>query len=234
MIRIIHAYPDLLNLYGDYANIMLLAKRLSCAGKEITVDRFEIGDDVEIDSADFIYFGCATENKMLAALKDLSRIKNQLAEYVKKGGKMFFCGASAALPLDTVTDLQGNTVDGLGLVKGNAVIHGKRNYSEVTAKCSLCDATVIGFFNSSMNLTAEATPFWQIQTDSVGLVGKSEGYISNGIMATQLSGPLFFRNPPLLNAICEMLTGEKLNECDEKLFAELDLGYTHLLDEISK
>ena len=28
MIRIVVAYPDLLNLYGDYANIRLLAARL--------------------------------------------------------------------------------------------------------------------------------------------------------------------------------------------------------------
>lgn len=227
MIRIIHAYPDLLNLYGDYANIMLLEKRLGAAGATVETDRFEIGEDIDIKDADLIYFGCATENKMLTAARDLGRMKDDIAEYLSNGGKIFFCGASSALALESITDLDGKITDGLGFVGGSAIIHGKRYYSEIVAKSDFCKDKILGFFNSSMRIEASANPLWRVECDSAGLVGDAEGYRSGNIFATQLCGPLFYRNPSLLTAVAEALTGETLPECSDRIFTELEQGYIH-------
>ena len=43
MIRIVFAYPDLLNIYGDYANIRLLCERLQGCGERVETASFSIG-----------------------------------------------------------------------------------------------------------------------------------------------------------------------------------------------
>ena len=45
MIRILHLYHDLLNLYGEYGNISILKKHLEDQGEEVIVEKKSIGDD---------------------------------------------------------------------------------------------------------------------------------------------------------------------------------------------
>ena len=51
MIRIVVAYPDLLNLYGDYANIRLLCERLQGCGERVETASFSVGSYCDFSKA---------------------------------------------------------------------------------------------------------------------------------------------------------------------------------------
>ncbi len=225
MIKILHAYPDLLNLYGDYANVRLLQRRLRAAGIDAVVESFETGDGADFSDAALVFFGAGTENKMLAAARDGVRYAMALKAYIGRGGTAVFCGASAALAVSEITGPDGKTAAGFGLIEGTAKIHDKRRYSEVAGRCALVDRPVLGTFNSSLELTTGGPPFLTVTHDLSGCVGAQEGYAKDGLLITQLSGPLFFRNPPLLDAVAERLAGRALGGCDEAWYRELWLGY---------
>lgn len=72
---ICHAYPQLLNLYGDYANLAALRKRLAGAARTIDDIALTPGSFTDFSSAGIVYFGAGTETRMLAALEDLRRYR---------------------------------------------------------------------------------------------------------------------------------------------------------------
>ena len=41
-IRILHFYPDLMSLYGSYANVSILKRTLEAMGNSVTVERVEL------------------------------------------------------------------------------------------------------------------------------------------------------------------------------------------------
>ena len=84
MIRILHLYHDLLNLYGEYGNISILKKHLEDQGEEVTVEKKSIGDDFSFEDYDFIYSGAGMESNTMVALKDLKKRKDSLKHRPQK------------------------------------------------------------------------------------------------------------------------------------------------------
>src|SRR3989449_5240411 len=56
-LRICHLYPDLLNLYGDRGNIMVLVQRARWRGLPVTVTELGLGEAVASDAADLFFIG---------------------------------------------------------------------------------------------------------------------------------------------------------------------------------
>ena len=76
--KIIHLYPDLMSLYGSYANVTVLRRHLEDLGGTVTVESVQPGEDADIAHADFIYMGAGTERAQKAALADLARFADAL------------------------------------------------------------------------------------------------------------------------------------------------------------
>ena len=57
--RILHLYPNLMNLYGDYGNVRVLVKYLNDLGIETQLDEKELGDNYNLKDYDFIYLPAA-------------------------------------------------------------------------------------------------------------------------------------------------------------------------------
>ena len=58
--KILHFFPDLMNLYGDYGNLVVLRKHLEDQGFEVSVEAKEVGDDIRIADYDMLYMGSGT------------------------------------------------------------------------------------------------------------------------------------------------------------------------------
>jgi hypothetical protein len=72
-LRLIHFYPDLMSLYGSYANLSVLQRRLETMGNTVTVELIVPGQSADIASADFLFMGAGTERAQKAALADFAR-----------------------------------------------------------------------------------------------------------------------------------------------------------------
>ena len=83
--KILHFYHDLMNLYGDYANVSAMRRILEKSGESVTVDRRSLGDNVDFSDYDFIYIGSGTERNQRVALADLHRHADALRQYIADG-----------------------------------------------------------------------------------------------------------------------------------------------------
>lgn len=73
-LKILHFYPDLMSLYGSYANVSILKRTLEEMGNTVTVERVELGGDADLTHADFVYMGAGTEHAQKAALLYFSKL----------------------------------------------------------------------------------------------------------------------------------------------------------------
>ncbi len=227
MIRIVHAYPDLLNLYGGDADLRLLKAYLEAVGEEVSVEPLTVD---AVSSADLIYFGAGTENKMLAAAKKLIPLRDALLAYHEVGKPLLFIGSSSALPMQTIIGLDGKEMLGLGLVEGRAKLHEKRNYTEVLADCPFGEHPVVGSYNSSLEIQTQEPAFLRIVFDSEKKAGDIEGICKNGLVATQVAAPLLVRNPGLLDHYADLLAGRQLPDPNVAWYRRAWMGYVCAVD----
>ena len=63
--KILHLYHDIMNLYGEYANVSALERMLEKSGVKFTTDRLTLFDNAYLGDYDFIYIGSGTEKNLL-------------------------------------------------------------------------------------------------------------------------------------------------------------------------
>ncbi|MBR4928914.1 MAG: hypothetical protein IKZ63_05355 [Oscillospiraceae bacterium] len=238
MINIVTAYPDFLDLYGEYSAAKLLERRLTDAGRNVRVTELGFGRYSDLEAANMVYFGAGTEDRILAVLSHIRLYSEQLKAFVERGGLLEASGSSMALFCRTVTDTRdGKTYEGLGLFDAEAVITPKRRYGELI--CSYGGRKVIGAVNSSIDFLRGSgqEALFTVLWDSSGRFqkGSGEGFrAGDSVFASEITGPLICRNPFLLDEIAEKLAGEKLPECRELWYMESLKAYDHALDVLLK
>jgi CobQ-like glutamine amidotransferase family enzyme len=81
-IKIAHLYPDVMNLYGDYGNIITLTKRCEWRNINVEIISIFIGDKYDFSDVDLIFLGGGQDSDQLAISSDLlarrSAIKNAI------------------------------------------------------------------------------------------------------------------------------------------------------------
>ena len=89
-INILHLYYDLLNLYGEYGNVLIMQRHLEDQGFEVEIDKKTIGDDIDFNKYNFIYMGCGTEKNIDFVLEDLKRYVDEI-NLALENKKVFLC-----------------------------------------------------------------------------------------------------------------------------------------------
>ena len=82
--KILHLYYDIMNLYGEYANVSALERIIENSGENAEIDRLTLGDNADINSYDFIYIGSGTEDNQKLVLKDFAKYKESLAQFIDR------------------------------------------------------------------------------------------------------------------------------------------------------
>ena len=71
-VRIIHFYPDLMDLYGSLANVLALKRYLERLDCDVTVEAVVPGGGTDIARGDFFFMGAGTERAAQAAMADFA------------------------------------------------------------------------------------------------------------------------------------------------------------------
>ena len=83
-IKILHLFPRLLSLYGEYGNVVMVKATLESKGCAVTVTECEDGS-ADFAAYDFIYVGSGTEDNLMVALQRLLPHAESVKESVAKG-----------------------------------------------------------------------------------------------------------------------------------------------------
>jgi len=212
-IKLLHLYHDLMNLYGDWANVAILERELIARGCDVVVDKKSVGDEIDFESYDFIYIGSGTERSKLACMRDLEQYKEQLIGRIGAEVPVLATGNSHELFGKAVTDLNGVRHEMLGLLDFETVQLNTRVTGDCVCKTPLLTDKLIGFINragGSQKGDIER-PFIVEPREGAGFGASDEGIKYNNLLGTYLTGPLLVRNPPLLMYFADLITGKLMD-----------------------
>lgn len=116
-LNICHLYPDLLNVYGDVGNVLILKHRASLRGIDVNIINNSIGDSLDKDNIDIIFFGGGQDFEQSIVSDDLNNVKKiPLTEYVEEGKVLLaICGGYQLLG-KYYTAPNGEKIEGLGIL----------------------------------------------------------------------------------------------------------------------
>lgn len=202
-LKIIHFYPDLMSLYGSYANVAVLKRRLEALGNSVTVESVVPGQTADLSAADFIFMGAGTERAQKAALADFICYTDAVRAAADSGTAMLFAGTSMELLGKAITDDEGREYSGIGLA-GFTTVQGKKRFVEdVYGSTDLYPDPVVGFINKCSIISGVETPLLTSVQLGYGNEGLKtpEGFLYNNVMGSHLTGPILVKNPRLLDTV---------------------------------
>lgn len=116
-LTICHLYPDLLNVYGDVGNVLILKHRASLRGIDVTIVNCSLNDTLDKDNIDILFFGGGQDYEQSIVSDDLNTIKKDtLTEYIEDGKVLLaICGGYQLLG-KYYTAPNGEKIEGLGIL----------------------------------------------------------------------------------------------------------------------
>ena len=210
-LTIVHMYPELLNLYGDGGNVIVLADRARRRGIQTEVVRVSHGQHADLENADIVYLGGGPDREQHLASIDLLEQAQALRTYAEDGGVMLaICGGYQMLGREWL--LGDESVPGLGIldVVTKRVEGGSHNrlVGNIILESPLAHHPVVGYENHAGRtyLDAGCKSFGWV----VGKHGKgnndtdgSDGAMRRNVVGTYLHGPLLSKNPEVADWLLE-------------------------------
>lgn len=207
--KILHLYHDIMNLYGDYANVSAVKRMAEKSGEDCTVDRLSLSDTAQLLDYNFIFIGSGTERNQKVVLEDFRKYTDQLKEFIDSGKPALLTGNAFEMLGKSITDAAGKSYDGLGFFDFTVTEQNKtRMTSDVIYQCDFLTQPLVGFVNKcSAVCGVQESPF----TVKMGLSNcdgdKGEGVRTGNLIGTHLTGPVLMKNPHFLAYITEKALG---------------------------
>lgn len=231
--KLLHLYHDVMNLYGDYANLLAVQRILENSGEEVEIDRLSLGDTADLNDYDFIFIGSGTEKNQKVVLKDFAKYKEQIADYIASDNPLLMTGNSFEMLGKSITDGDGNSYDGLALYDFTVTEErGKRYTADIIADCDCLDRPLVGFINKSSMINGVQNPLCKV-TFGIGnnAEEKSEGICDRHFYGTHITGPVLQKNPHFLIYIAELILGSQ-PAADHLVYEQK--GYDNTLRKLSE
>ncbi len=213
--KILHLFDDLMNLYGEYANVLVLERALSELGIDTEIHTLRLGEKKDISGYDLYYMGAGTERKQKLALAELKPYTDVLKQAKAEGRVILFTGNAFTLLGESIVDAKGQTYEALGLLPFQSTEGSRRILGDCYGSCSLVQESIVGFMNKCSKITGISTPLFQLQMGFGNDKDNGpEGIVDGNCFGTHLAGPILTKNPALLKLIMERLPGSPVPSMD--------------------
>lgn len=203
-LNICHLYPDLLNVYGDIGNILILKYRAEKRGIKVNVFDVSIRDVFQGENYDIVFFGGGQDYEQAIVSNDLIETKKfALTEYIE-AGKVFLsiCGGYQLLGKYYTTP-DGDKLPGLEILNIYTEAGNKRFIGNTAVYNENFDETYVGFENhSGRTYIGDLKPLGKL-INGYGNNGEDgyEGCIYKNTYGTYFHGSLLSKNPELADRL---------------------------------
>ena len=196
-LRVIHLYPELLNLYGDSGNILVLRKRMEWRGIACVVDEVHVGELPSLAGADIVFIGGGSDREQRIVCESLQAARGELSSSVEDGGVLLaVCGGYQLLGHSYTMGEQ--TLPGLSLVDLFTDRGSPRLIGNVCIRSRICEQPIVGYENHGgrTHLGPGVEPLGAV-LHGHGNDGTSgnEGCLHKNVVGTYVHGPLLPKNP---------------------------------------
>ncbi len=215
-VNILHLYYDLMNLYGEYGNIIALRDAFKQQGIEVNIDKKSLGDTIDFMKYDIVYIGEGSEFNQELVRQDILKYKDDINQYIEKNKILIATGNSYELFGDKIDDKEA-----LGIFHFKSFFKtittdvGDRIVNEEIMDTDFLGSPIVGFVNrNSVNDIKDGYLFKVRKGYGNDIKDKFEGIHYKNFFGTYLLGPLLIRNPYLLDYILSDFLGDKYKEID--------------------
>lgn len=228
-LRIVHLFPDLLNLYGDGGNVRVLAQRCAWRGIPVEVDAVRYGEEADLAHADIVMLGGGPDREQKLASEALFAMKDELCDYLENNGALLaICGGYQILGRRWL--MGDEEVEGLSIIDAETVRAGAgfdRLIDNIVLSSPLTEWNVVGYENHAgrTKLGKGVKPFGRV----ISQVGHGndddsgyDGALYRNCIGTYLHGPLLGKNPGIADHLIAVALQQKLGLSEAPKLVALD------------
>ena len=200
-LRVCALYPDLMNIYADRGNLLVLERRCRWRGISFELEASGLGERLDPDGADIYYIGGGQDRDQALCALDLAEVKRDALHAAAARGAVILAVCGGYQLLGQSYELGEETLPGTGLVDLVTVrSDGPRLIGNVAIEVELDPGVrrvLAGFENHGgrTRLGPNATPLGRVLKGygNNGVDGH-EGVRRANVIGTYLHGPLLPKN----------------------------------------
>jgi CobQ-like glutamine amidotransferase family enzyme len=200
-LRVCALYPDLMNIYADRGNLMLLERRCRWRGIGFSLRSCGLGEPLDPDGADLYYIGGGQDRDQKLCALDLAEVKRDALHTVAERGGVILAVCGGYQLLGHSYQLGEESLPGVGLVDLRTVrAEGPRLIGNVAIEVELepgRSRILAGFENHGgrTQLGPATQPLGKV-LKGYGNNGSDgyEGVRERSVIGTYLHGPLLPKN----------------------------------------
>ena len=217
-LRVGALYPDLLNIYADRGNLLLLRRRCEWRGIGFELRGVGLGEPLDPDAHDLLYIGGGQDRDQALCARDMVETKRDDLHAAAARGAVVFAVCGGYQLLGHGYALAGETLPGVGLVDIETVREdGPRLIGNVAIELAGGE-TLAGFENHAgrTRLGPGAVPLGRVlrghgndgRSGHEGVLGGPRG----NVVGTYLHGPLLPKNSHFADHLVALALGIAASE----------------------
>jgi lipid II isoglutaminyl synthase (glutamine-hydrolysing) len=201
-LRVCALYPDLMNIYADRGNLLLLGRRCAWRGIGFEAVAAGLGETIDPDAHDLFYIGGAQDRDQALCAQDMVDTKREALHAAAGAGKVVLAVCGGYQLLGHFYELGDERIPGVGLADLHTIREdGPRLIGNVAIEVRLPGLqrprVLAGFENHGGRtyLDSDEQPLGRVLKGH-GNTGASgfEGVLKGHVVGTYLHGPLLPKN----------------------------------------
>ncbi len=202
VLRVCALYPDLMNIYADRGNLLLLQRRCEWRGLGFELTGVGLGEEIDPDAHDLFYMGGGQDRDQALCAHDMVATKRDALHAAAARGAVILAVCGGFQLLGHEYEMGDEVIPGVGLVDLRTVrSEGPRLIGNVAIEVTLPGLdgpqVLAGFENHGgrTHLGPDEQPLGRV-LKGFGNTGESgfEGVLKGSVVGTYLHGPLLPKN----------------------------------------
>ncbi len=212
-INLTYLYPDICNLHGDRGNVWAferVAKQLGLNLKINRVDQFN--SPIDFEKSDILLISPGEITHLIAVLKELNLQKGELTNYIENNRYFITIGTTGAIFTKEIVRTDGNVLKGLGIINGTCTELAQPLGDDIIFSCNINEKNhkACGSQIQMVDIELNDNNFFANVIYGYGNnKRKVDGYKKNNFIFTNCLGPIFTKNPWLVETILRDIAKKK-------------------------
>lgn len=204
-LKVCWMYHNIMDLYGDKGNMMVLTKRCKDRNIDIIIDTCGIDENKDLCDYDLIFLGGGADKEQHLVIEDLRARKENIVKAMDENSFFFLVCGGYQLFGQYYIDGNQEKIEGLKLFDYySETDENHRCTGNIAVEVNL-DGNVfkaVGFENHGGQTKNVTTPLGKVIKGYGNTYdSKQEGFYNGKVLGTYMHGPLFPKNPKIVDFV---------------------------------
>lgn len=199
-------YHDIMDLYGDKGNMMVLTKRCLDRAIDIQIDTCAIGEEKDLTDYHLVFLGGGADKEQKMLIHDLLARKENIIAAMEAGTFFLLICGGYQLFGEYYISADNEKIPGLGFYPYYTTTgaNGTRCIGNIAVACDLDGEHIVavGFENHGGQTCNVTMPLGVVLSGhGNSFDGGKEGFYDGKVLATYMHGPLLPKNPKIADFV---------------------------------